>query len=568
MTTEVQETAGVRERVTAQLTGPGAPFEIVEETVLGEQLPVLKNRPRSLRELLESSGLHGEREYLVHEDRRISYAEHLRLVASTARWMQDHHGIGRGDVVGILAANGPDWPIFFWSTVSLGAVVSAMNGWWTADEIAYAIERTAPKLLVGDRRRLERAAAVTNGVATLELESGRDAVYAHAPDAGLPTTPIEEDDPAVILFTSGTTGRPKGAVSTHRGIIGFQQVNVVGGAISVVVEAQEGSGGPVDPNPPEQQVSLATAPMFHLSGLYAGIVMQLQLGGKIVTRSGRFDPGEVLRLIEAEKVTLWSALGAMGPRVATHPEVGRYDLSSIRNIGFGGAPASPAVQELLRKAFPGASQSLGIGYGSSETVAVVSSIRGAEYARNPESAGRIMPMHEVEIRSPEGEVLPDGKEGEIFVRSAYLMREYWGDPEATARAIGPGRWLATGDVGRVENGLIYINSRARDMILRSAENVYPVEIEYRLDAHPEVRESAVVGVDHPELGQEVKAIVVPEPGTSPEPDVLSAWCAETLAAFKVPSLWEVRAEPLPRNAAGKVLKQVLLGQAEANQVEE
>jgi acyl-CoA synthetase (AMP-forming)/AMP-acid ligase II len=308
--------------------------------------------------------------------------------------------------------------------------------------------------------------------------------------------------------------------------------------------------------------------MFHLSGLYAGIVMQLQLGGKIVTRSGRFDPSEVLRLIEAEKITMWSALGAMGPRVATHPDVAKYDLSSIRNVGFGGAPASPAVQELLRKAFPGAAQTLGIGYGSSETVAVVSSIRGPEYELHPESAGHIMPMHQVEIRSPRGDVLPEGEEGEIFVRSAFLMREYWGDPEATAKAILPGRWLATGDVGRVEEGLLYINSRARDMILRSAENVYPVEIEYRLDAHPDVRESAVVGVDHLELGQEVKAIVVPEPGADLDPEKLGAWCAETLAAFKVPSLWEIREDPLPRNAAGKVLKNVLTGEAEATQIEE
>jgi acyl-CoA synthetase (AMP-forming)/AMP-acid ligase II len=559
---------GIREDVTAQLTGPGGPFEIVTEEVLGERLPVLKNRPRSLRELLASSALHGDLEYLVHEDRRISYAEHLRLVASAARAMQERYGVGKGDVVAILAANGPDWPIFFWAAVSSGAIVAAMNGWWTADEIAYAIERTKPKLLVGDRKRLERIADLDLDVPVLELESQRDEVYAFAPDAGLPDTPIEEDDPAVILFTSGTTGRPKGAVSTHRGIVGFQQVNIVGGAIAAVVDAQEGSAAPPDPNPPAQQVSLATAPMFHLSGLYAGIVMLLQLGGKIVTRSGRFDPAEVLRLIEAEKVTMWSALGAMGPRVATHPDVGKYDLSSLRGIGFGGAPASPAVQELMRSAFPSASQSLGIGYGSSETVAVVSSIRGPEYAKYPESAGRIMPMHEVEIRSPEGEVLGEGEEGEIFVRSAYLMREYWNDPEATAEAIRPGRWLATGDVGRIEGGFVYINSRARDMILRSAENVYPVEIEYRLDAHPDVRESAVVGVDHPELGQEVKAIVVPQPGARLDPEKLAAWCAETLAGFKVPSLWEIRDEPLPRNAAGKVLKNVLTGDAEALQIED
>lgn len=559
---------GTREEVAAKLTGPGGPFEIVVDEVLGEPLPVLANRPRSLRELLAASAMHGDKEYLVHEDRRIGYAEHLRIVASTARALQERYGIGRGDRVAILAANSPDWPIFFWATTSLGAIVVALNGWWTADEIAYALDRTQPKLLVGDERLLARVADRHLDPAVLCLDSLRDEIFAWAPDADLPDTPIDEDDPAVILFTSGTTGRPKGAVSTHRGIVGFIQVNIVGGAISAVSEQLEGTGAPPDPNPPEQPASLATAPMFHLSGLYAGIVMQLQLGGKIVTRPGRFDPGEVLRLIETEKITMWSALGAMGPRVASHADVVRYDLSSMRNIGFGGAPASPAVQELLRKTFPTAAQNVGIGYGSSETVAVVASIRGPDYARHPESAGYLMPMHQVEIRDPEGRALREGEEGEIFVRSAFLMRGYWNDPEATAKAIRPGRWLATGDVGRIEGGLLYINSRARDMILRSAENVYPVEIEYRLDAHPAVRESAVVGVDHPELGQDVKAIVVREPGSEPRPEELAAWCAETLAPFKVPSQWEIRAEPLPRNAAGKILKSVLTGESEARQIEE
>jgi acyl-CoA synthetase (AMP-forming)/AMP-acid ligase II len=559
---------GVREDVTAHLTGPGGPFEIVLEDVLGEQLPVLKSRPRSLRQMLADSAKHGDREYLVHEDRRISYAEHARMVSSTARALEERYGVGKGDVVGILAANSPDWPIFFWATVSLGAVVASMNGWWTTSEIEYGIAKTEPKLLVGDRRRLDRVAESRLDVPILELESGRDALFCHAPDAELPDVEIAEDDPAVILFTSGTTGRPKGAVATHRGIIGFCQVNIVGGAIAAITAAREGNAPPRDPNPPEQEVSLVTAPMFHLSGLYANIVMQLQLGGKLVTRPGKFDPADVLRLMEAERVTLWSALGAMGPRVATHPDVARRDLSSMRNVGFGGAPASPAVQELLRKAFPTAAQNVGIGYGSSETVAVPASIRGPEYQLHPETAGRITPMHEIEIRSSDGQVRPDGQEGEIHVRSAYLMREYWDDPAATEETILPGRWLATGDIGRVEDELLYINSRARDMILRSAENVYPVEIEYRLDEHPEVRESAVVGVDHPELGQEVKAIVVPEPNTSVDPEKLASWCSETLAAFKVPSLWEIRSEPLPRNASGKILKNVLTGDAEISQIEE
>jgi long-chain acyl-CoA synthetase len=558
----------LREEVSAQLTGPGAPFEIVREDVLGVELPVLKTRPRSLREMLEASAAHGDKEHLVHDDRRITFREHIDLVASTARALSEQHGIGKGDVVAILSANSPDWPILFWATVSLGGVVAALNGWWTAEEIRYGVERSAPKLLVGDRRLLDRVADLDLGVPVVELDTERDTLLHYSPGAALPDVSIDEDDPAVILFTSGTTGRPKGAISTHRGIVGFVQVNIVGGAIGTVVDARSGDAPPPDPNPPEQQVALVTSPMFHLSGLYAMIAMQLHLGGKLVTRSGRFDPGEVLRLIEHEKVTMWSALGAMGPRVASHPDVDKYDLSSMRNVGFGGAPASPAVQERIRKTFPSAAMGLGIGYGSSETVAVVASVRGLAYQKHPESTGYIMPCQEVEIRADDGTVQAEGEEGEIFVRSPYLMRGYWNDPEASEEAIRPGRWLATGDIGRVEDGLLYINSRARDMILRSAENIYPVEIEYRLEEHADVREAAVIGVEHEELGQEVKAIVVPEPQATLDEKKLAAWCAETLAAFKVPSLWELRSEPLPRNASGKVLKTVLSGEVDSAPGEE
>jgi len=552
----------IREEIETQLTGPGGPFEIVEEEVLGERMRVLRNRPRSLREMLEASVSHAEKEYLVHGDRRITFAEHARLVASTARALSERYGIGKGDVVAILAANGPDWPILFWATVSLGGVVAALNGWWTADEIEYGIARSDPKLLVGDRRLLARIDDREPGIPILELDSQRESLQEYAPDAELPDVPIAEDDPAVILFTSGTTGRPKGAVSSHRGIIGFVLVNIASGAISIVAEARRGDAAATAPNPASQHAALVTSPMFHLSGLYAMIAMQLHLGGKLVTRSGRFDPGEVLRLIEQERITMWSALGAMGPRVASHPDVSRYDLSSMRNVGFGGAPTSPAVQQRMRETFPNASQNLGIGYGSSETVAVVASIRGSEYTLYPESTGWITPCHEVEIRDERGNVLGDGEQGEIFVRSPYLMLGYWNDPEATRKSILPGRWLATGDIGHLQDGLLYINSRARDMILRSAENIYPVEIEYRLEEHPDVREAAVVGVDHPELGQEVKAIVVAEPGRRLDAGKLAAWCAETLSGYKVPSLWELRDEPLPRNASGKVLKNVLTGEVQ------
>ena len=538
-------------QIRAQLSAEGGPFETREEWVLGEAMQVFAKRHASLRELLAASAAFGDAEYIVNDERRISYSEHLRLVGSVARGLQERHGVGPGDRVAILAANCPEWIIAYWATVSLGAIVASLNGWWTRDEILYALELSEPTLLLGDRKRLERVRDDVLDCQKLEIEADFAALEAHAADAPLPAQEIAEDDAAVILFTSGTTGRPKGAVNTHRGIVGFAQTNAMTGLERILHDVDPDAP---PPSPPGQTITLATPPLFHLSGLYGLTVMMTMVGGKLVLRGGRFDPEDVLRTIERERVTQWTAMGSSGPRLASHPDVARYDLSSVTNVGFGGAPASPALQARMLEIFPSATGNAAMGYGSSESVAVAAAIGGKTYRAHPESCG--FPPHtvSVEIRDTEGKPLPEGVEGEIHTRSPYLMREYWRNPEATGEALLPGRWLATGDMGRIKDGLLYINSRARDMILRSAENVYPVEIEYRLDAHPAVRESAVIGIDHPELGQEVKAVVVPEPGAQPDVGELEAFCRETLAAYKVPSAWEIREDPLPRNAAGQVLK--------------
>ena len=233
----------------------------------------------------------------------------------------------------------------------------------------------------------------------------------------------------------------------------------------------------------------------------------------------------------------------------------------MRNVGSGGGPTSPEIQERLRKVFGTAAENLGLGYGLSESVTPVTMIGGEELAAHPDSVGAPAPTHQIEIRDEHGQSVGEDVEGEIYVLSAYTMLEYWRKPETTAETLLPGRWLRTGDIGRFEDGRLYINSRARDLILRAAENIFPVEIEHRLEAHPNVSEAAVVGVDHPELGQEVKAIVVAARDAVADPQELASWVAETLAPYKVPAHWEIRTDPLPRNAAGKVLKNVLQGVA-------
>ncbi len=548
------------EAIAAKLTGPGGPFEIVVEDVLGTRMPVFKNRLRSLRALLEQSAAHDDKEYLVCEGRRISYAEHLRRVAHVAVALRERFGVGKGDRVAILAANCPEWIIAFWAAQALGAIAVGLNGWWAGDEIIFGIRDCDPKVLIADRRRLERVPGSALGIPIVEIESDFEKLASGDGEAVLPDAAISEDDPAAILYTSGTTGRPKGAINTQRNILALLGIQFFHGVRLMMAAAADGR---VASGPPRPTCALVTTPLFHVSGLYTGAIVMLASGAKTVWRTGRFDAEDVMRLIAREQITSWAPMGTMAHRVVHHPSVGKYDLSSIVSIGSGGAPTSPELQAKIRDAFPSARASFGLGYGLTECTALATISFGEDLARHPHSVGQPLPTVEIEIRDGGGRALPEGETGEICIRSPLVMAGYWRNPRASAESIVADRWLRSGDVGRIEDGRLYVDSRARDLILRGSENIYPVEIEQRLEAHPDVLEAAVVGVDHDELGQEVKAIVVVRSGARPTPSLLAAWVADTLAAFKVPAHWQLGEEPLPRNATGKILKDVLTG-ASAN----
>lgn len=560
------ELHAIHQQAVAETTAPGSPFETVIEDVLGTPMPVFANRYRSLREMLvDSCEKMGSLGYITLDGVTLTRAELVEQVASVAAALRDRWGIGKGDRVAVLAANCPEYAVLFWAITSLDAVLCAFNGWWTADEIVYGAELTRPKAIFGDAKRLDRVRLVPLDCPVVELEREWAGIVGHAPGAALADTPIAEDDPAVILFTSGTTGRSKGALISHRGLVGFVQTIVSNGMararMAALQAAALGQEVPVQPTPTGQTVTLLTSPMFHVSGLFAGVLMGLPTGLRLVLRQGRFDPEDVLRLIETERITTWSPIGGTGPRVIHHPRFADYDVSSLRNVSFGGGPTSPAVRAEMQAAFPNVGLNMGNGYGSSETVASVSSNGGREYELEPLSAGRSYPTIRIEIWDDDDRQVPDGTEGRVVVQSAYNMIGYWDNPDATAQTIRRDRFLDTGDIGRIEHGMLSINSRARDMIIRSGENIYPIEVEARIEAHETVRECAVVGSDHPEHGQEVKAIVVPMPGATLDWAELAAFTATTLAGYKVPTLWEQRDEPLPRNASGKVLKTVLLGEA-------
>jgi len=552
------------EEIEAQLTGPGGPFEIVEETVLGERTPVFKERPPNLRAILQQSAGHGDRDYIVLDDLRISFAEHARIVASVAKALRERFGVEKGDRVAILAANCPEWVISFWAAISLGAIPVGLNGWWAGDEIRYGVSDCDPRLLIGDRKRLARVDACDLGVPVVEIESEFEKLWHHDLGAPLSDTPIDEDDPASILYTSGTTGRPKGAVNTHRNIVSLYRMQLFHGLRMLLLDA--GEGGEVPPG--AASCALVNTPLFHVSGLYAGAVTMLATGVRTVWTVGRFDPVKTMEIIQRERVTNWGPMGAMIPRVVYHPDVERYDFSSLRNVGSGGAPISRELQERMREVFPNIRGQMGLGYGLTEFTALATINSGEDLVRHPDSVGRPLPTVQVEIRGADGRPVPAGVEGEVHLRGTLVMKEYWRNPGATAETILPGRWLRTGDIGRFEEERLYIDSRKRDLILRGAENIYPVEIEQCLERFPGVREAAVFGVPHPELGQEVKAVVVPVEAAGIDSRDLRRFVADRLAYFKVPARWEVRLEPLPRNAAGKVLKNVLSGDAENRFVEE
>jgi long-chain acyl-CoA synthetase len=547
----------VSDDVIGRLTGPGAPYEIVDELVLGERMPVFKNRRRSCRELLVQSQKHGADDYIVYEGRRLSYAEHFGQVAQLGNILRERYGVGPGDRVAILAANCPEWIITFWAATGIGAVVASMNSLWADPELEHALLTCEPAVVVADRARLQAAQRVCPGAPwpTIEVEAELGPMLAAARDGrGLPDVHVDEDDPAVILYTSGTTGRSKGAVASHRAVCGAVGVNQFSAAVAM---ATMGIEDPAIVASLARQTALVTVPLFHASGIYGFLVNQLANGGKIVLRAGRFDEEDVLRLIETERVTMWAALGSTGPRVAERAVTSTRDVSSLRTLAVGGAPVSPTVQAQLRDSFPSVAVNVSMGYTSSEAVAVVSRIQGDDLRNHPTSAGSVLPTTAIEIRDDDGTPVPDGVDGEIHVRTPYLMTGYWRDPEATAAVMKPGRWLAMGDIGRIEDGRLYINSRARDMMLVNAENVFPTEVEFRLDAHADVVESAVFGVDDALTGQAIRAAVVIRPASTVTTADLAAWCREAMAAYKVPTQWDVRVEPLPRNASGKIVKREL-----------
>ena len=500
--------------------------------------PFLMYHPRRqhLLELLADVARWPGRDLIVQGDRRISTEEFLGAVEQAAVHLTKQ-GLGPGERVLFLAPNSPEWVIAFWATLAAGAVVAPGNGWWSADEVAHAVHLLRPTLVIGDDRRL---AAVPDGPTRLTIDDLHDIVDDAPTRDRPPAVPAaEEDDPAVIVFTSGTTGLPKGAVLAHRSIIANLH-NLLAVSKRLPDTLTPDSRG---------SVNLHTFPLFHIGGIQI-MSFGLVTGGTLVFLEGRFDSGKVLDVIERERVDVWGAVPTMALRVLDDPTLEQRDLGCVRSLSLGGAPVPPELVQRLHAAFPSARRGVSTNYGMTEAGGTVASGSGAVMADHHGTSGRPLPVVELRIDEPD-----ETGAGEILVRTPGQMLGYWDDAAGTP--IDDDGFLHTGDVGRLQDGLLWVVGRTKDVVIRGGENIAAPRVEAVLLEHPEVAEVAVVGLAHHEWGEEVGAAVVPRAGTAPTAIALAEFAATRLAHFEVPAHWWMRHEPLPVNEAGKVDKRVL-----------
>ncbi len=548
--------------VVTQLTGAGAPFEVVTETANGRPQRNWKHRERSIREKVANAGLRGDAICMVHGERRISYGELTRRTWGAARALRDDHGLRHGDRLAILAMNSPDWLITLFGATSVGGIGVGLNGWWSAEEVEYGLADSGSRFLVVDERLWPRAEAAVRKLGSVEkvFFLGADAPPGTIPLSELlaphdeaPIDPIDESDPWVILYTSGTTGRSKGCITTHGGTIS----QVVGIVFSGLAGALMGGSSPI-PTAGGQPTNMLTTPLFHVGGLHATVCTALTIGAKLVFLDGKFDPVRAMQLIERERVTMWSCVPTMLHRVVHHADLAKYDLSSLVAVSFGAAPMPPDTLKRAREVLP-VKENFTNAYGLTETTGVATINGGKDLVGRNTSIGRPIPILDMKIAGPDGTAVPDGELGELWISGPTITPGYWNRPDATAETVTDG-WLRTGDLGRCDaEGFFFVEDRAKDMIIRGGENVYCTEIENLLAEHPEIDEACVIGVPCPELGERVKAIVVPRPGAALDADAVKRHVRSRLAGFKVPEFVDFHEQPLPRNAAGKLLKNVFRG---------
>ena len=551
------------DQVNAVITAPGGQLGVGHETIRGVVYPVFDKAPPSLREYFAYFlSANADKEFLVYEGERFTFADIQAQGVKIAAMLQHRYGIAKGDRVTIAMRNYPEWVSAFIGAQMLGAIVVPMNAWWRSEELAYGLKDSGTRLVIADEERARRivdipdlslpilAVRTSKAVAeSLNAETLEDALAA-SPPAPWYLPPVYPEDDATIMYTSGSTGAPKGAVATHR--------SVVSGALNYLVQGlsmlQLATSAGIEM--PAQQVMLLNVPLFHITGSVPVMLVSIAIGRRMVIMY-RWDAGEALRLIEKERCTYFVGVPTMSLELMQHPDREKYDLSSLVDIAGGGAARPAEHVERLMKAFPGKYPA--IGYGLTETNGVGAGNVKDNYRLKPSSTGRpSKPLVEMMIADDAGNALPQGEVGEVCIRSVANVRGYWNKPEATAAAFTADGWFKSGDLGKFdEDGYLFIVDRKKDIIIRGGENISAVEVEGAIYAHPAVAEASVFGLPDERLGEIVGAVVHPKAGEHLEGEAMIQFVARELAAFKVPARVWVTNDPLPKLGSGKIDKVAL-----------
>ncbi len=536
----------------AALTGEGGPLMLGSIARFGRTLPTIATAPPTLPTYFAHfCAEHRDKEFLVAGAERITFGQAHDAASRVAQALVDGYGIRPGDRVGIAARNSASWIVLYMGIVMAGGVATLLNGWWQAEELAAAIEEVAPALIFADPPRTKRLAGIDVPVQPFDdaepLDRALDAVFARARGAALPV--VQPDDHATILFTSGSTGRARGALSTHFQVVQGTFNFLASAMMMLAISAQDGKPMAAQP------ATLLNVPLFHVTAMVPTFLQSFAMGRKLVLMP-RWDAEEAMRLIAREKVTYFVGVPLMSLEMLNHPRRGDYDLSTVSDFAAGGAPRPVEHVRRLDAELPGSPL---IGYGLTETNAVGAGNWRSNYLGKPSSTGRASaPLVDFAILDDAGHHVRHGGLGEIGIRSAACFEEYWGRPADTAACYTADGFFRTGDLGYLDNdGYLFIVDRKKDIIIRGGENISCQEVEAALYTHAAVTEAAVFGLADERLGEVPCAVVhLADPRAASEADLL-AFLAEHLAAFKVPHRLWFSASPLPRLGTEKIDKLAL-----------
>jgi long-chain acyl-CoA synthetase len=555
----------------AALTAPGAPFEMEVIAPEGRPVRAWKGGPRSLVELAMVGRSHGQRTFLVHDDERVSYEAFFRAAHAFAIELIAR-SVRPGDRVAIVMRNLPEWPVAFFGAAMAGAVATPLNAWWTGAELIYGLQNCGAVAAVFDARRLERVIdhldalpdlrhifvtrageakapfPATANVLPLDALLGAPNDWAALPNPAGPPLVVSPEDNATIFYTSGTTGKPKGALASHRGATTAVLATLLS---QVRAYVRRGEAPPTPTSANAQKRHVVCIPFFHVTGCFSLLNVAITMGAILILMR-RWDPEDAMALVERERATGIGGVPTIAWQLLEHPARDKYDLSSLDMITYGGAPAPPELVRRIRHDLPRVAA--GSGWGMTETCATFTHHVGEDYEHRPDSCGPATPVGELRIVGANGETLPPGEVGELWAYGPHVVKGYWNNPQATAETFKDG-WLKTGDLARLDaEGFCYIVDRIKDVIIRGGENIYSVEVEDALYTHPAVMDAALVPIPHHVLGEEPGAVVTLKPGAEATEAELKAHVAERLAGFKTPVRILMSREPLPRNANGKILK--------------